>query len=175
MKKIKLVVPSLDYEDQILSYRKECLAFHDSMDGTSSLADFSDVNEWLGFIEKNRHEDTIMDGLVVATEFLAVRKTDNKLIGMVAIRHTLNDYLFRLGGHIGYSVRRSKWNQGYAKEILAQALAYCQTLRLEKVLLTCDKSNQASAKVITFNGGILENELFAEDEQKVVQRYWISL
>lgn len=175
MRKIKLVEPSLSYESQILSYREEFLAYQDSMDGTSFLAEFSDINKWLSFIEKNHHEETVTDGLVVATEFLTVRESDNKLIGMVDVRHTLNDYLFRIGGHIGYSVRRSERNQGYAKEILAQALNYCQTLPLEKVLLTCDKSNPASAKVIQFNGGILENELFDEDEQEFIQRYWISL
>ena len=175
MKKIKLVEPSLNYEHQILEYRSEFLSNNDSMDGTSFLSRYSDVKQWLAFIEKNHHEETVIDGLVLATEFLAVRVADNQLVGMVDIRHTLNDYLFQIGGHIGYSVRRSQWNQGYAKEILGEALCYSKSLGLERVLVTCDKSNVASAKVIEFNGGILENEVFDEEEKEYVRRYWISL
>lgn len=39
--------------------------------------------------------------------------------------------------------------------------------------MDCDKSNIGSAKSIQKNGGILENEIYVENE--VVQRYWISL
>lgn len=172
---VKLVKPSLHYKEQIFSYREEFLMNQDSMDGTSFLAEFSDVEKWLAFIEKNHHEETVAEGLVINTEFLVIREIDNKLVGMVDIRHTLNHFLFQFGGHIGYSVRRSESNQGYAKELLAQALNYCKTLHLKKVLLTCDKNNLASAKVIKYNGGVLENELLDEDKQLIVQRYWISL
>lgn len=175
MKKIKLVEPSLSSENQILSYREEFLVYQDSMDGTSCLSEFTDIEKWLACIEKKSYEETVPEGLVTATEFLVIREIDSKLVGMVSIRHTLNDYLFKLGGHIGYSVRRSERNQGYAKEILAQSLRYCKTLKLERVLLTCDKSNLASAKVIKFNGGILESEFFDEKEQEIIQRYWIVL
>ena len=39
--------------------------------------------------------------------------------------------------------------------------------------MDCDKINIASAKSIQNNGGILENEIFINDE--MVQRYWIDL
>lgn len=175
MEEITLVVPSMAYEEQIKAYRNEFIENGDSMDGTSFLKEYEDVAEWLAFIEKNHHEETVTEGLVVATELLAVRSSDDKVVGMIDIRHTLNDYLLKFGGHIGYSVRRSEWNQGYAKEMLHQALEVCRTLALEKVLLTCDKANPASAKVIQFNGGRLENELLDESDGEIVQRYWITL
>ena len=40
--------------------------------------------------------------------------------------------------------------------------------------MVCDKSNLASAKTITNNGGILENE-FVDDDGEINQRYWIDL
>lgn len=40
--------------------------------------------------------------------------------------------------------------------------------------MICDKSNLASAKTITKNGGILENE-FVDDDGEINQRYWIDL
>lgn len=175
MGEIKLVVPTITYEEQIIAYRNEFLENGDSMDGTSFLREYEQVSEWLAFIDRNSREETVTEGLVVATEFLAVRSSDNRLVGMIDVRHTLNDYLLKFGGHIGYSVRRSEWNQGYAKEMLRVALDYCRTIELKKVLVTCDKTNPASAKVIQFNGGKLENELVDETDGETVQRYWITL
>lgn len=175
MGEIKLVVPSITYEEQIMAYRNEFLENGDSMDGTSFLREYEQVSEWLAFIDRNSREETVTEGLVVATEFLAVRSSDNRLVGMIDVRHTLNDYLLKFGGHIGYSVRRSEWNQGYAKEMLRVALDYCRTIELKKVLVTCVKTNLASAKVIQFNGGKLENELVDETDGETVQRYWITL
>ncbi len=39
----------------------------------------------------------------------------DKIIGRVSIRHELNDFLERIGGHIGYAVIPSQRGRGYAK------------------------------------------------------------
>ncbi|MGK0465682.1 MAG: putative acetyltransferase, partial [Clostridium sp.] len=44
-----------------------------------------------------------------------------------------------------------------------------------KVLITCNKINVVSAKVIQNNNGILENEVFSETFSEITQRYWINL
>ena len=46
---------------------------------------------------------------------------------------------------------------------------------IKRALLTCDKKNVASAKVIEKNGGVLESEGFSQEPGKVVRRYWIDL
>ena len=98
---------------------------------------------------------------------------DNKLLGMINIRHTLNEYLYNYGGHIGYSVRKIERKKGYAKEMMKLALDECRRLEMKKVLLTCDADNIASAKTIKSCGGILENEV--TNDEILVQRYWIEL
>ena len=105
--------------------------------------------------------------------FLAIREEDNKLVGMINIRHTLNEYLYNYGGHIGYSVRKIERRKGYAKEMLKIALEECIKLGIEKVLITCDVDNIASAKTIKSCGGILENEV--PNDGRLNQRYWIQL
>lgn len=95
---------------------------------------------------------------------------------MIQIRHFLNEYLLQYGGHIGYSVRKSERNKGYAKEELRQALIYCKDiLHINRVLLTCNKDNFASQKTILSKGGKKENEVLIEEENCVIERYWIDL
>ena len=76
-------------------------------------------------------------------------------------------------GHIGYSVRPSRRRQGYAVEMLRLGLEECRKLGIDRVLLTCDKTNIGSAKTIQHNGGVLENEI--ETPDRITQRYWIKL
>ena len=104
---------------------------------------------------------------------MAISNDDNRLIGMIDIRHRLNDYLLNFGGHIGYSIRKSERQQGYATEMLSLALIECLKVNIKKVLITCDKDNVASVKTIIRNGGILENEM--PKGNRITQRYWITL
>ena len=97
---------------------------------------------------------------------------------MIDFRHLLTDFLLNFGGNIGYSIRPSERRKGYATEMLSLLLSLCRSFREQRVLLTCDKDNEVSRKVIIKNHGILENEV--EDsvglgQSGVIQRYWIEL
>lgn len=48
-----------------------------------------------------------------------------------------------------------------------------QKIVMSKVLITCFKSNVASANTIIKNGGFLENKVF--ENGKIKQRYWIEI
>lgn len=114
------------------------------------------------------------DGLVPDSVFFLLDVERNILLGAVNIRHYLNDYLLRYGGHIGDGIRPSERGKGYAIEMIRLALIECKRLGIDKVLMVCDKSNVASAKTIIKNGGILENE-FTDEDGEINQRYWINL
>jgi predicted acetyltransferase len=97
------------------------------------------------------------------------------IVGRVAIRHTLNPYLERVGGHIGYVVVPEHRRQGYATEILRQALRIArQTLGLTRVLVTCDDDNVGSIKTIERNGGVFESIVPGPDDGPPKRRYWIA-
>ena len=89
-------------------------------------------------------------------------------IGFLALRHRLNDYLLREGGHIGYSIRPSRRREGHALRALVLALPRAAALGLDRVLLTCDEDNLGSRLVIEKAGGVLE------DIRADKRRYWIT-
>lgn len=96
----------------------------------------------------------------------------DRILGAIDIRHSLNEYLIGVGGHIGYGVRPSERRKGYATLMLSLALPMAKELGLKKMLITCNKGNIASERTIRNNGGVLENEL--EDGDEIVLRFWIS-
>lgn len=98
-----------------------------------------------------------------------------RIVGRISIRHSLNEQLERVGGHIGYVVVPEFRRRGHATEILRQGLQITRAqLGIERVLLTCDDDNVGSIRTIEKNGGKLENVLTGSGLQKPKRRYWIE-
>jgi predicted acetyltransferase len=173
MNRLKLVLPAPEYKENIMDYKKEFLENEDSLDGTAGLKNAETFEQWYSAFSDNLKEETVREGLVPSTTFMAISTDNGGFIGMIDIRHRLNDYLLNFGGHIGYSVRKSERQKGYATEMLALALEECVKLNIKKVLITCDKDNVASAKTMINNGAKLENEI--SQGTRITQRYWITL
>ncbi|WP_257028221.1 GNAT family N-acetyltransferase [Micromonospora purpureochromogenes] len=67
----------------------------------------------------------------------------------IALRHELNDFLLRVGGHVGYGIRPSARRRGLATWALGRMLGEARALGLDRVLITCEVDNIASAKTMT--------------------------
>jgi predicted acetyltransferase len=93
---------------------------------------------------------------------------DEEMVGFLALRHALTPALLEEGGHIGFAVRPSRRGQGHASRALGLAVRRAAALGLDRVLLTCDEANVASARTIERNGGVLE------DTRNRTRRYWIE-
>lgn len=98
-----------------------------------------------------------------------------RIVGRTSIRHALNDFLERQGGHIGYVVVPEFRRRGYATDILKLSLRIAhEDLGIDRVLVTCDDDNIGSIRTIEKNGGILENVVSGPDLDRPKRRYWIE-
>lgn len=156
-------------------YRAEFLASGDSMDGCSHLRKYENMAGWYDWICKAEQRETCPPNWVPDSQYISVRKSDGRLVGMLDIRHELNEACLNLFGNIGYSIRPSERCRGYATIQLTLAKEICKEMGMEKILISCHKENTASARTIIKNGGILENEVVDHRNGEVLQRYWISL
>ena len=164
-----------EYATQIAEYRQEFLDAGDSMDGCGPLYRVEDPEEYIRMCLDHEDPEKVPHNLVPATEFLFVRKDDNRLVGMIQVRHRFNNYLRKYAGHIGYSVRPSERRKGYAKEMLRMTLPYCREIGLERVLISCIEGNIGSERTILANGGVYESTVHEPNEHVELKRFWIEL
>ena len=131
---------------------------------------------WPSYVERvNRLAEGVgvREGWVPATFLVA--EADGQLVGRVSIRHELNQYLMEEGGHVGYAVRPAFRRRGYATAMLRGAVAVARGVGVERLLVTCDADNVASATVIERCGGLLEGIAPARDWSAPKRRYWIEI
>ena len=95
------------------------------------------------------------------------------IIGCSNLRHYLRGDAEKIWGHIGYGIRPSQRRKGYGIIQLEKALEKCNDINIDKVLITCNEENIASAKTIEKCYGEYENTVHMRDE--TLRRYWITL
>ena len=173
--KLLLLRPTAEYIPQYEEYRREFLDFGGSMDGAGSLRRLESGRAWLDEVERFSRPETVPEGKVVSTQFILVREADDRLLGMLQLRHYLNDYLAQYAGHIGYSVRPGERRKGYAKRMLAMGLEEARALGLGRVMISCAVDNEGSRRTILANGGVFHSTIWDEEDQETLERYWSEL
>ena len=170
-----LVEPSDDYSEQIAEYKQAFLDANSSMDGCGPLRKSKNPTAYIAECQKYTKPDTLPEGLVIATQFIYVRKADNRLVGMIQVRHYFNEYLSQFGGHIGYSIKPNERRKGYATSMLKAILPYCKEIGFDKILICCIDGNIGSEKTILNNGGVYESTVYEQDKKCNLKRFWITL
>ena len=167
-----LVFPSEKYKTSFLeALAEQDDGKHSRLDGDKHAKFNNDFNAFLAHLKDAREGKNLPERYVPQTVYWLVE--GNKFIGRVAIRHVLNDHLMMIGGHIGYAIRPTERKKGYGNLALKLALPKARELGIEKALVTCEKDNLASRKIIEKNEGIFENEKMGDDG-KVMLRFWVS-
>jgi predicted acetyltransferase len=141
-------------------------------------ADYDDLalRDFLAFATRcddHRHGRDLPPGYVPASIFMLLDQ--ERLVGVANLRHSLNEYLRNIGGHIGYCVRPCMRRRGYMKRFLPLVLAEAARLGIDQALITCEVSNTASEKVIRSAGGQFESERSDDESDRTVKRFWVDL
>jgi predicted acetyltransferase len=173
-----LTEPAERFRDSYLQALAEFEA--EGRDSAESAARRFDLKEVAGhfdrFVQYLRDQADplkVKPGWVTSSEFWLVE--EEAYIGGLTLRHSLDEYLMQMGGHIGYEIRPSRRKQGYGRLILQLGLEQAKALGLQRILLTCDEHNLGSRNIIETNGGVLENIIKVQDWPGRVCRYWIAL
>ena len=147
---LQLVSLSPAYRAQLTELMDEWI-----LEGTENIVpwaicknDYHDFDAYLAGLDIKEPRD----GKVPDTTYFCLDTETNRFVGAVNIRHYLNDFLMRYGGHIGDGIRPSMRGKGLGTKMVALALDECRKLGLERVLMVCDAENHASARTIQKNG-----------------------
>ena len=170
MDNVKLIKPCEKYLE---SYLEACREFKAMDISTAFYNDPDKYNEWKATLIQ-RYEDhskgiNLPEGYVPCTTYWLV--DGENFIGRGSVRHTLNDFLQKYGGHIGYYIRSSYWGQGYGTLQLKLLLEKAHELGINKALITCDTHNIASARVMEKNGAVRLDEIEVTVDNKVRKIY----
>ena len=164
-------LPCISDEKMLLEYVREHHDHGETSISASLGLSSSDYSEWVEKIQKNASTGDDAWG----KSLLYLCFDQDRLVGLLSIRYELPKELSDKIGDIGYGVRPSERNKGYATAMLRYALSVCKEKGMGKVLLGCYKDNLASAATIRKNGGILTVENNNDKENKTSQYYSITL
>lgn len=175
MEEFMLIRPTEEYAGEIAGYRQEFLDAGSTMDGCGPLRRYEDPREYIEACRAIEDPATTPPDMAPATQFMFVRKSDGRIVGMIDVRHRFNEYLVKYAGHIGYSVRPSERRKGYATLMLRAALPYAAEIGLDRVLICCIEGNIGSEKTILANGGVYESTVSEPARNRRLKRFWITL
>ena len=161
---IKLKRPIKENEAEALAFKQEFIDNGEqTINGSELLDQMDSYDEWLKSVFDNTSPETVNPSWVVTDTYFAFDEND-RLVGVIDLRHELNDFLKDFG-NCGYSVRPFERRKGYATEMLKLILERASQIGMGKIQLSVERSNEASVKTITKNGGKYERSFTFEGEE----------
>lgn len=176
--KIRLIAPSLEMKHRVAAFRKEFFDHGEQkIYGSCGLHHYERVEDWLGSLSPDppQHPDRELlaiatgrpEHLFPASTFFAIRTRDDVIVGVTNIRHYIDEAHYH-NGHIGYSVRPSERRKGYGTELLRLALIKAEQLGVIEPVVTCNKGNIGSKRVIERNKLAFEQEFLESNGNRVL-------
>lgn len=166
---IKLMRPTMELKEKAINFRQEFFDNNEMIINGSELLDkIDDYEDWLKSVTNNTNIETVNPDWVVTDTFFAVDET-NRIIGIIDLRHTLNDFLKNLG-NCGYSVRPSERKKGYATEMLRLLRMIAKDAGMNELRLSVEQDNEPSIKTIIRNGGNYERSFEFEGGQAALYK-----
>jgi predicted acetyltransferase len=140
------------------------------------LSDYQQDEDFEPYLERvaaYKDATTVPEGKVVSTFWVAV--VDGKIAGRISIRHSLNDFLAAVGGHIGYGVAPEFRGLGIATYMLQFGLRYLREIGVDRCFISCKVGNDYSQRTIEKCGGHFAAVVEDPTTPGAMYRtYWIS-
>ncbi len=179
MEQFYLEEPSIKQKEKAIDYINEFKKYSSDINGDGSLDKYlqeKTYEEWVEYTaNKQKKQYAHSHKKVPSTTYFLIRSTDDKIIGMLTIKHELTEDLKRSAGHIEYSIRPTERRKGYAKINLYLGLLECKKYNLDNIQLVHNFDNQASEKVIKALGGILTKTILDPFNKLFVDVYWLDV
>lgn len=150
------VTDGKDIYEMLQTIGNEENAFNNPVSGMS----YSEYKKWLIEQDDCSKGINIPEGYVCQTCYWLFK--NDKPVGFGKIRHALTNRSRIIGGNIGYAISNAHRGEGLGKKLLSMLIKKADELGVDEKLLTVEKYNYASKKVIEANGG----RLFAENDQR---------
>lgn len=117
---------------------------------------YDEYKIWLIQQDAWSRNEALPNGFVAQTCYWLI--VDDKPVAFGKIRHALTAASRERGGNIGYAVSSEYRGKGYGTIILGLLLKKANEMKITEKLLTVEKYNPASKRVIEKNGGVLISE-----------------
>ncbi len=154
---MKIEKISLKHKEAILEMCKEYNLNNEDYNGAFFIKNIIDYEEKIK--ELDNASNGILDNPAFVPYTCYVFIIENKIVGVGSVRHYLNEYLEKFGGHIGYSIRPNDRKKGYGSKALELLIKQAKEMDIENILITCNINNIGSKKVIENNNGKFINQI----------------
>ncbi len=170
---VRLVKPNAELRDEYLDFYREWKNSGEDMVPWVIKKDPKDFDKMIQSLLDAEKGENLPEGWVPDSTYWLVGE-DDRVIGVVNIRHALTESLLNAGGHVGYGIRPTERRKGYATKLLSLSLKKTKELGIHKTLVVCDRWNEASRRTILNNGGTPADD-YVEEDGNVILRLWIEM
>ncbi len=171
---MKLVKPCIEYKKEYINFVKQIRRNNEIESSYTFKLSFLKFNfqkflDYLDYISEYPKGEIV----IPMKNYWAIE--DEKVVGRITLRKDSGEDLFRYIGNIGYIIAPEERSKGYATKMLELLKPVAKEQGHRKLLITCNKNNINSKRVIEKNGGVFLDEIKWEEKNIKNLRYEIYL